>query len=84
MIALGCAISFGVPALILAYLTWRKRSRIIARAYVHGQNADDQPPAYELHGFVSTGGRFSDLAATGKERLPEKEGSYDDRTHYDL
>jgi hypothetical protein len=41
MIALGYAISFGVPALILAYMTWRKRSRIIARAYVHGQNSDD-------------------------------------------
>jgi hypothetical protein len=51
-IALGCAISFGVPTLVLAYMTWRKRSRIFARAYVHSQNVDDQPPAYELHGFV--------------------------------
>jgi hypothetical protein len=51
-IALGCAISFGVPALILAYMTLRKHTRIIAPAYVHGQNAEDQPPAYELHGFV--------------------------------
>jgi hypothetical protein len=35
--------------------------------------------------LYNSGGRSSDLAAAGMERrLPEKEDSYDDRTHYDL
>lgn len=37
-IALGCGIGFGVPAVVLAYLNWRKRG-------------PEPPPPYELHNF---------------------------------
>jgi hypothetical protein len=48
-IALACAIAFGVPALVLAYLSWRKRSIIFHHGYVHGEPIDGLPPPYELH-----------------------------------
>lgn len=37
-IALGCGVGIGLPALILGYLNWRKRS-------------PEPPPPYELHDF---------------------------------
>jgi hypothetical protein len=45
-IALGCAIAFGVPGLILAALSLKKRIVTFPHGYVHGNDANDPPPPY--------------------------------------